>query len=144
MLRPCHVHEASCCVDSRLLLSPAPSHQELHQVVASWGLRRRLSPLLSLLGLTAATACSPERRRASWTDSSRCSKPPQGLFVTGESMTTSRRSSVMFFTGCQSHSASSTTLPTCIYLSFFHFTELLQSSLAQLLHRDSFLQYLGQ
>ena len=31
------VHEASCCVDSRLLLSPATSHQELHQVVASWG-----------------------------------------------------------------------------------------------------------
>src|SRR6218665_3274559 len=31
------VHEASCCVDSRLLLSPAPSHQKMHQVVASWG-----------------------------------------------------------------------------------------------------------
>src|SRR6218665_739287 len=31
------VHEAPCCVDGRLLFSPAPSHQELHQVVASWG-----------------------------------------------------------------------------------------------------------
>src|SRR6218665_1227825 len=31
------VHEAPCCVDGRLLLSSAPSHQELHQVVASWG-----------------------------------------------------------------------------------------------------------
>src|SRR6218665_3473488 len=37
------------------------------------GLGRRLSPLLSLLRWTAATACSQERRRASWTDSSRCS-----------------------------------------------------------------------
>src|SRR6218665_3963447 len=32
------------------------------------GAAKRLSPLLSLLGWTAATACSPERRRASWTD----------------------------------------------------------------------------
>src|SRR6218665_3182550 len=31
------VHEAPCCVDGWLLLSPALSHQELHQVVASWG-----------------------------------------------------------------------------------------------------------
>src|SRR6218665_507233 len=27
----------ACCVDGRLLLSSAPSHQELHQVTASWG-----------------------------------------------------------------------------------------------------------
>src|SRR6218665_249547 len=91
------------------------------------GLRRRLSPLLSLLGWTAATACSPERRRASWTDTNRCSMRRQGLFVTGGSMTTSRRSSVMFSTGCQSHFASSR---SSAYSSFFHFTELLQSTCA--------------
>src|SRR6218665_3914392 len=36
------------------------------------GLRRRLSPLLSLRGGTATTACSPARLRAFWMDSSRC------------------------------------------------------------------------
>ena len=41
----------------------------------------------------------------------------QGSFVTGGSMTTSRRSSMMFSTGCQSHSASST---SSAYSSFFH------------------------
>src|SRR6218665_2299422 len=92
-----------------------------------WGLRKRLSPLLSLLGWTAATACSLERLHASWTDSSRYSMPPQGSFVTGGSMTTSHRSSVMFSTCCQSHSASST---SSAYSSFFHFTELLQSTCA--------------
>src|SRR6218665_3799591 len=92
-----------------------------------WGLRKRLSLLLSLLGWTAATACSPERLRASCTDSSRYSMPPQGSFVTGGSMTTSHRSSVMFSTGCQSHFASST---SSAYSSFFHFTELLQSTCA--------------
>src|SRR6218665_998821 len=91
------------------------------------GLRKRLSPLLSLLGWTAATACSLERLRASWTDSSRYSMPPQGSFVTEGSMTMSRRSSVVFSTGCQCHSASST---SSAYSSFFHFTELLQSTCA--------------
>src|SRR6218665_2363467 len=47
------------------------------------------------------------------------------LFVTGESMTTSRRSSVMF---SQSHSASSTS--SAAYSSFYHFTELFQSTCA--------------
>jgi len=42
-------------------------------------------------------------------------------------MTTSCRSSVMFSTGCQSHSASST---SSTYSSFYHFTELLQSTCA--------------
>src|SRR6218665_1740731 len=51
----------------------------------------------------------------------------QGSFVTGGGMATSHRSSVMFSTGCQSHSASST---SSAYSSFFHFTELLQSSCA--------------
>ena len=39
-------------------------------------------------------------------------------------MTTSHRSSTMFSTGGQSHSASST---STVYSSFYHFTELLQS-----------------
>ena len=59
--------------------------------------------------------------------SSRCSLPRQSSFVTGGSMTTSCRSSVMFSTGCQSHSASST---SSTYSSFYHFTELLQSTCA--------------
>src|SRR6218665_1891857 len=116
------VHEAPCCVDGRLFLSSAPSHQELHQVVASWG-----CPLLSLRGWTATTACSPARLRASWTDSSRSSMPQRGSSATGGSMTTSRRSSAMFSTGCQSHSASST---SSVYSSSYHFTELLQSTCA--------------
>src|SRR6218665_3804478 len=91
------------------------------------GPRRRMSPLLSLRGLTATTACLPERRRASWTDSSRFSMPLQGSYVTGGSMTTSRRSVVIFSTGCQSHSASST---SSAYSSFYHFTELIQSTCA--------------
>src|SRR6218665_3256804 len=47
------------------------------------GLRRRLSPLLSLRGWTATTACSPARLRASWTDSSRSSMPQRGSSATG-------------------------------------------------------------
>src|SRR6218665_3121867 len=31
------VHDAPYCVEGRLVLSPASSHQELHQVVATWG-----------------------------------------------------------------------------------------------------------
>src|SRR6218665_1330244 len=42
-------------------------------------------------------------------------------------MVTSHRSSAMFSTGCQSHSASST---SSVYSSFYHFTELLQSTCA--------------
>src|SRR6218665_3424420 len=43
------------------------------------------------------------------------------------SMTTSHRSSAMFSTGCQSHSASST---SSVFSSFNHYTELLQSTCA--------------
>src|SRR6218665_579290 len=88
------------------------------------GLRRRLSPPLSLRGWTATTACSPARLRAFWTDSSRCSMLQRGSSATGESMTTSRLFFVMFSTGCQSHSASST---GSVYSPFNHYTELLQS-----------------
>src|SRR6218665_3641655 len=88
------------------------------------GLRRRLSPLLSLRGWTATTACSPARLRAFWTDSSRCSMLQRGSSATEGSMTTSRLFFVMFSTGCQSHSASST---SSAYSSFNHYTELLQS-----------------
>src|SRR6218665_1984554 len=91
------------------------------------GRRRRLSPLLSLRGWTATTACSPESLRASWTDSSQLSMPQRDSSVTGGSMTTSHRSSAMFSTGCQSHSASST---SSVYSSSYHFTELLQSTCA--------------
>src|SRR6218665_828859 len=45
----------------------------------------------------------------------------------GGSMTTSHRSSAMFSTGCQSHSASST---SSVYSSFYHFMKLLQSTCA--------------
>jgi len=79
-----------------------------------------LSPLLSLPEWTAVTACSPARLRAFWRDSSRCLMKRQGSSVTGGSMTTSRRSSVMFSTGCLSHSTSSTS-SACS--SFYHFTE---------------------
>src|SRR6218665_3324705 len=82
------------------------------------GLRRRLSPPLSLRGWTAATACSPARLRAFWTDSSRC------LMLQRGSSATSRLFFVMFSTGCQSHSASST---SSVYSSFNHYTELLLS-----------------
>src|SRR6218665_523640 len=91
------------------------------------GPRRRLSPLLSLRGWTATTACSLVRLRASWTDSSWFSMPQRDSSATGGSMTTSHRSSLMFSTGCQSHSASIT---STVYLSFYHFTELLQSTCA--------------
>src|SRR6218665_3237171 len=91
------------------------------------GLRRRLSSLVSRRGGTAATACSPARLRASWTDSSRSSMPQRGSSATGGSMTTSHRSPAMFSTGCQSHSASST---SSVYSSFNHYTELLHSTYA--------------
>ena len=42
-------------------------------------------------------------------------------------MTTSHRSSAMFSTGCQSHSASNT---SSVYSSFNHHTELLHSTYA--------------
>ena len=58
---------------------------------------------------------------ASWTDSNRCSS------ATGGSTTMSHHSSMIFSTGCQSHSASST---SSVYLFFYHFTELLQSTCA--------------
>src|SRR6218665_2901285 len=99
------VHEAPCCVDGRLLLSSAPSHQELHQVVASWGCK---GGCRRFCHFEATKACSPARLRASWTNSSRSSMPQRGSSATGGSMTTSQRSSAMFSTGCQSHSASST------------------------------------
>src|SRR6218665_2260530 len=88
------------------------------------GLRWRLSPLLSVRGWTAATACSPARLRAFWTDSSRCLMLQRGSSATEGSMTTSRLFFVMFSTGCLSHSASST---SSVYSSFNHYTELLQS-----------------
>src|SRR6218665_3533286 len=91
------------------------------------GRRRRLSPLLSLRGWIATTACSPARLPASWTDSSWFPMPQRGSSATGGSMTTSHRSSTMFSTGSQSHSASST---SSVYSSFYHFTELLQSTCA--------------
>src|SRR6218665_1388200 len=72
------------------------------------GLRRRLSPLLSLREWTATTACSPARLRAFWPDSSLCSMLQRGSSATEGSMTTSRLFFVMFSTGCQSHSGSST------------------------------------
>src|SRR6218665_237195 len=82
---------------------------------------------LSLRGWIATTACSPALLRASWMDSSRFSMPQRDSSATGGSMTTSHRSSAMFSTGCQSHSASST---SSVYSSFYHFTELLQSTWA--------------
>src|SRR6218665_2093580 len=53
--------------------------------------------------------------------------PQLGSSATGGSMTTSHRSSAMFSTGCQSHSASST---SSVYSSFYHFMEQLQSTCA--------------
>src|SRR6218665_381133 len=90
------------------------------------GLRRQLSPLLSLRGWTATctTACSPGPLRAFWTDSSLCSMLQRGSSATEGSMTTSRLFFVMFSTGCQSHSASST---SSVSSSFNHYTELLPS-----------------
>src|SRR6218665_2939376 len=88
------------------------------------GLRKRLSPLLSLPGWTTTTACSPACLRAFWTDSSLCSMLQRGSSATGGSMTTPRLFFVMFSTGCQSHSASST---SSVYSSFNHYTELLPS-----------------
>src|SRR6218665_1313577 len=88
------------------------------------GLRRRLSPLLSLRGWTATTACSPARLRAFWTDSSLCSMLQRGSSATGGSTITSRLFFVMFSTGCHSHSASST---SSVYSSFNHYTDLLPS-----------------
>src|SRR6218665_3889559 len=61
----------------------------------------RLSPLLSLRGWIATTACSPAHLHASWTDSSRYSMPQRGSSATGGSTPTSNRSSAMFSTGCQ-------------------------------------------
>src|SRR6218665_76279 len=63
-------------------------------------------------------------------DSSRCSVPHEDSFVTGGSMTTSHRSYVMFSTGCQSHSASSTSSVT---------SQSCSRVPARLLHWDSFL-----
>src|SRR6218665_3000056 len=118
------VHEAPCCVDGRLLLSSAPSHQELHRVVASWGCEGGCRRFCHVEG---GPLQQPARLRASWTDSSRSSMPQRGSSATGGSMTTSHRSSAMFSTGCQSHSASST---SSVYSSFYHFTELLQCTCA--------------
>src|SRR6218665_2571572 len=52
--------------------------------------------------------------------------PQRGSSATEGSMTTSHRSSAMSSTVCQSHSASS--LFNSVYSSFYHFTELLQST----------------
>src|SRR6218665_950566 len=68
------------------------------------------------------SACVPPGRTPVGTQC-RC----KAHFVTGGSMTTSCRSSVMFSTGCQSHSVSST---SSAYSYFFHLTELLQSTCA--------------
>src|SRR6218665_2175379 len=57
-------------------------------------------------------------------DSSRCLMLQRGSSATGGSMTTSRLFFEMFSTGCQSHSASST---SSVYSSFNHYTELLQN-----------------
>src|SRR6218665_7101 len=53
-----------------------------------------------------------------------CRYCKRGSSATGGSMNTSRLSSVMFATGCQSHSALST---SSVYSSFNHYTELLPS-----------------
>src|SRR6218665_4101925 len=112
------VHEAPCCVDGRLLFSSAPSHQKLHQVVASWGCEGGCRRFCHFEG---GPLQQPARRRAFWTDSSLCSMLQRGSPATGGSMTTSRLFFVMFSTGCQSHSASST---SSVYSSFNHYTEL--------------------
>ena len=62
------VHEAPCCVDSLLLLSPVPSHQELHQVVASLGCEGGCRRFYHFEG---GPLQEPARLRASWMDSSR-------------------------------------------------------------------------
>src|SRR6218665_3863509 len=41
------VHEAPCFVDGRLLFSPAPSHQELHQVVAYWAAKAAVAAFIT-------------------------------------------------------------------------------------------------
>jgi len=107
----------------RLLLSPAPSHQDLHQVVASWGHEGSCRRFCHFEGTATTAAC----RCASWTDSSLCSMSQRGSSATGGSITTSHRSSAMFFTGCLFHSAVST---SSAYSSFYHFTELIQSTCA--------------
>src|SRR6218665_1060023 len=105
-------------MDSRLLLSPAPSHQELHQVVASWS---RESGCRRFCHFEAGPLQQPAHRRPFWTDSGQCSMLLRGSSATGGSMTMSRLFSVMFSTGCQSHSASS------VYSFFNHYMELLPS-----------------
>src|SRR6218665_3747858 len=85
------------------------------------GLRRRLSPLCHFEG---GPLQQPACLRAFWTDSSLCSMLQRGSSATGGSMTTSRLFFMMFSTGCQSHSASST---SSVYSSFNHYTELLPS-----------------
>src|SRR6218665_2661023 len=88
------------------------------------GPRRRLSPLLLLRGWTATRTCSP----ACLLDGLQSVPMPQrGSSATGGSITTSHPSTAMFSTGCQSHSALST---SSISSSFNHYTELLQSTCA--------------
>src|SRR6218665_1828531 len=101
--------------------------KKLHQVVASWS---REGGCRRFCHLEGGPLQQPARRRACsafWTgptDFSRCSTLQRGSSATGGSMTTSRLSSVMFSTGCQSHSASST---SSVYSSFNHYTWLLPS-----------------
>src|SRR6218665_3475607 len=102
----------------------SPSHQKLHQVVASWGSEGGCRRFCHFEG---GPLQQPARWHASWTDSSRFSMPQRGSSATGGSMTMSHHSSAMFSTGCQSHSTSST---SSVYSSFYHFTELLQSTCA--------------
>src|SRR6218665_3770747 len=108
-----------------LLLSPAPSHQELHQVVAPWGCEGGCRRFCHFEG---GPLQQPARRRAcvpsGRTPCSRCLMLQRGSSTTGGSMTTSRLFFVMFSTGCQSHSASST---SSVHSSFNHYTELLPS-----------------
>src|SRR6218665_1287497 len=114
-----HVEWTVGCCFRQLVSSEAASSR------CPLGTQRQLSPLLSLRGWTAKTASSPARLRAFWTDSSRCLMLQRGSSATGGSMTTSHRSSAMFSTGCQSHSASNT---SSVYSSFNHYTELLHST----------------
>src|SRR6218665_415239 len=88
------------------------------------GLRRRCRRLCHFEG---GPLQQPARQRASWTDSSWCSMLQRGSSATGGSTITSHCSSAMFFTGCQSHSASIT---SSVYSSTYHFTELHQSTCA--------------
>src|SRR6218665_3530145 len=123
-------------VDSRLLLSPALSHQELHQVVASWGCEGGCRRFCHFEG---GPLQQPARRRAC-VPSGRppvCAKCCSEAHLQQEQiMTTSRLFFVMYSTGCQSHSASST---SSVYYSLSITTRSCSRVFARLLHCNSFL-----